>query len=245
MCIRDSYTDAIKQSASATRRRVFVVEVQGGHSGYIASFTGLVTGAVSVYTPEDQIDLKSIKEDLALLKENFRHDQGETRNGKLVIRNEQASSIYTTDLLADIIAEASGDRFGVRTAIPGHVQQGGVPSSKDRVTGSRYAVKCVKFIEAWNKKNSDEQNEDFKILRFKYVNGVKEYTVQDEDASAAIIAVNGSHISFKPIAHLWEEETNVELRKGHEVHWHEFNEIGDILSGRSNLRKEVGATDSA
>ncbi|KAM3164918.1 ATP-dependent 6-phosphofructokinase [Lachancea thermotolerans] len=240
-----NYTDAIKQSASATRRRVFVVEVQGGHSGYIASFTGLVTGAVSVYTPEDQIDLKSIREDLALLKENFRHDQGETRNGKLVIRNEQASSIYTTDLLADIIAEASSGKFGVRTAIPGHVQQGGVPSSKDRVTGSRYAVKCVKFIEAWNRKNSDEQNEDFKILRFKYVNGVKEYTVQDEDASAAIIAVNGSHISFKPIARLWEEETNVELRKGQEVHWEEFNKIGDILSGRLNLRKEVDAGKSA
>ncbi|SCU85684.1 LADA_0D08988g1_1 [Lachancea dasiensis] len=239
-----NYTDAIKQSASASRRRVFVVEVQGGHSGYIASFTGLVTGAVSVYTPEDKIGLKSIKEDLELLKENFRHDQGETRNGKVLIRNEQASSIYTTELLGDIIAEASGNKFGVRTAIPGHVQQGGVPSSKDRVTGSRYAVKCVKFIEAWNKKNSDEQNEDFKILRFKYVNGVKEFTIHDEDASAAIIAVNGSHISFKPINQLWREETNVELRKGQDIHWHEFNKIGDILSGRLNLRKEIAADKS-
>ncbi|SCW03894.1 LAFE_0H01376g1_1 [Lachancea fermentati] len=240
-----NYTDAIKQSASASRRRVFVVEVQGGHSGYIASFTGLVTGAVSVYTPEDQIDLKSIREDLALLKENFRHDKGENRNGKIVIRNEQASSIYTTELIADIIAENSKNKFGVRTAIPGHVQQGGVPSSKDRVTASRYAVKCVKFLEAWNKKNVDETNEDFKILRFKYVNGSKVYTVHDEDSSAAVIAVNGSHISFKPIARLWKDETNVELRKGNEIHWQEFNKIGDILSGRCNLRKEVEASSKS
>ena len=89
------YTDDIKQSASATRRRVFVVEVQGGHSGYIASFTGLITGAVSIYTPEDKINLSSIQEDLTLLEENFRHDQGENRNGKILIRNEQASSVYS------------------------------------------------------------------------------------------------------------------------------------------------------
>lgn len=240
-----NYTDAIKQSASATRRRVFVVEVQGGHSGYVASFAGLVSGAVSVYTPEDKIDLKSIREDLALLKENFRHDQGENRNGKLLIRNEQASSIYTTELIADIIAESSKGKFGVRTAIPGHVQQGGYPSSKDRVTASRFAVKCVKFIESWNEKNQDDSNDDYKVLRFKYTNGEKVYTVQNEDASAAVIAVNGSHLSFKPIAELWENETNVELRKGHKVHWKEFNEIGDILSGRCMLRQEVEAARSA
>ncbi|SCU90169.1 LAMI_0E00892g1_1 [Lachancea mirantina] len=235
-----NYTDCIKQSASATRRRVFVVEVQGGHSGYVASFTGLVTGAVSVYTPEQTIDLSTIREDLKLLSANFRHDKGENRNGKVLIRNEQASSVYSTEIIADIIAEESTGKFGVRTAIPGHVQQGGVPSSKDRVIASRYAVKCVKFIEAWNKKNSDQENKDFKILRFKYLNGEKIYTFQDEDASAAIIAVNGSHISFKPVAQLWREETDVGLRKGRDIHWHEFNEIGDILSGRLNLRKELG-----
>ena len=33
--------DAIKQSASASRRRVFVVEVHGGQSGYLAVLAGL------------------------------------------------------------------------------------------------------------------------------------------------------------------------------------------------------------
>ncbi|QHS73540.1 6-phosphofructokinase subunit alpha [Saccharomyces paradoxus] len=237
-----NYTDDIKQSASATRRRVFVCEVQGGHSGYIASFTGLITGAVSVYTPEKKIDLASIREDITLLKENFRHDKGENRNGKLLVRNEQASSVYSTQLLADIISEASKGKFGVRTAIPGHVQQGGVPSSKDRVTASRFAVKCIKFIEQWNKKNEASPNTDAKVLRFKFdTHGEKVPTVEHEDDSAAVICVNGSHVSFKPIANLWENETNVELRKGHEVHWAEYNKIGDILSGRLKLRAEVAA----
>ncbi|AJR96556.1 Pfk1p [Saccharomyces cerevisiae YJM1244] len=237
-----NYTDDIKQSASATRRRVFVCEVQGGHSGYIASFTGLITGAVSVYTPEKKIDLASIREDITLLKENFRHDKGENRNGKLLVRNEQASSVYSTQLLADIISEASKGKFGVRTAIPGHVQQGGVPSSKDRVTASRFAVKCIKFIEQWNKKNEASPNTDAKVLRFKFdTHGEKVPTVEHEDDSAAVICVNGSHVSFKPIANLWENETNVELRKGFEVHWAEYNKIGDILSGRLKLRAEVAA----
>ncbi|CAI4063955.1 hypothetical protein SUVZ_07G4640 [Saccharomyces uvarum] len=237
-----NYTDDIKQSASATRRRVFVCEVQGGHSGYIASFTGLITGAVSVYTPEKKIDLASIREDITLLQENFRHDKGENRNGKLLVRNEQASSVYSTELLADIISESSKGKFGVRTAIPGHVQQGGVPSSKDRVTASRFAVKCIKFIEQWNKKNEASPNTDAKVLRFKFdTHGEKVPTVEHEDDSAAVICVNGSHVSFKPIANLWENETDVELRKGHEVHWAEFNKIGDILSGRLMLRAEVAA----
>lgn len=239
------YTDEIKQSASATRRRVFVVEVQGGHSGFIASFTGLITGAVSVYTPEDKITLSTIREDLALLKENFRHDKGENRNGKLVIRNEQASSVYSTELLANIISESSKDRFGVRTAIPGHVQQGGFPSSKDRVVASRFAVKCVKFIEQWNKKNNIQQDKgagDEKVLRFKFdIHGNKVSTVEHEDDSAAVICVNGTNVSFKPIADLWEHETNVALRKGEEIHWSEFSRIGDILSGRLKLRAEVEA----
>ena len=237
------YLDDIKQSASATRRRVFVVEVQGGHSGYIASFIGLITGAVSVYTPEDKISLSSIMEDLSLLKENFRHDQGEDRNGKIVIRNEKASSVYSTELIANIIAEQSKGKFGVRTAIPGHVQQGAFPSSKDRVTAARFAVKCCKFLEQWNKKNLAKGNDDAHVLRFKYsAQGEKVPTVEHEDDSAAVICVNGSRVTFKPIAELWEKETSLEYRKGLEVHWEDFKQIGDILSGRLKLRAEVAAS---
>ena len=181
-----------------------------------------------------------------MLKENFRHDKGENRNGKLLVRNEQASSIYSTELIADIISESSKGRFGVRTAMPGHAQQGGAPSSKDRVIASRYAVKCIKFIEQWNKKNkATALDKDAKVLRFKFdKHGAKIPTVEHEDDSAAIICVNGSHISFKPIASLWENETNIELRKGHEVHWTEFNEISNILSGRLRLRAEVEASNN-
>lgn len=237
------YTDEIKQSASATRKRAFVVEVHGGHSGYIATYTGLISGAVSVYTPENPINLASIKEDFALLCENFSHDQGENRNGKILIRNEEASDVYTADLICDILAEQSNSRFGVRTAIPGHLQQGGSPSSKDRVIAARFAVKCVKFIEEWNAKNLTEGvNIDSKVLRFRFnEQGEKISTVTDEDASAAVICVNGSRVTFKPIASLWDGETNLAMRKGYKVHWEEYTHISEILSGRLKLRAEITA----
>jgi 6-phosphofructokinase 1 len=43
--------DAIKQSASASRNRVFVVETQGGKCGYIATMGALaVSGFYLVYS---------------------------------------------------------------------------------------------------------------------------------------------------------------------------------------------------
>lgn len=77
------YCDAIRQSASASRRRVFVVETQGGRSGYIATMTGLAVGALAVYTPEEGIDLQMLSRDIQHLRESFAADKGQTRAGKL------------------------------------------------------------------------------------------------------------------------------------------------------------------
>ena len=44
--------DAIKQSASASRNRVFVVETQGGMSGYIATLGALAVSLTSTLVPQ-------------------------------------------------------------------------------------------------------------------------------------------------------------------------------------------------
>lgn len=141
------YCDAVKQSASSTRRRVFITEVQGGHSGFVASFIGLVTGAIATYTPEQAITLKTIQEDVDLIFKVFENDRGEDKNGKMIIRNELSSKVYGTELLSDILKENGGKRFETRTAIPGHVQQGFKPTSMDRVMAVKFGIKAVKFIE--------------------------------------------------------------------------------------------------
>lgn len=235
-----SYCDAVKQSASSSRRRVFVVEVQGGHSGYVASYIGLVTGSIANYTPEKKTNLKTIQEDIALLQESFLQDKGDTRSGKILIRNETASDIFTTDLIADIIEESSNKRFETRTAIPGHVQQGGAPTALDRVNASRFAIKCTKFIEEWNKKiNHHKLDGSDPILRFKFFEGKKVSIVGDNEESACVIGVEGSELKFTSIKRLWEKEADIKLRKGLTIHWEHFNEIGDILSGRLILRSKT------
>jgi 6-phosphofructokinase 1 len=81
------YCDTCRQSASASRRRVFVIETQGGESGYIATVAGLSVGALAVYTPEEGINIKMLDRDIDLLRDTFAKDRGQSRAGKLIARS--------------------------------------------------------------------------------------------------------------------------------------------------------------
>jgi 6-phosphofructokinase 1 len=133
--------DKIKQSAVATRR-CFVVEVMGRACGYLALMSSLATGAERVYLPEEGITLHDLEADLAHLVDGFQ--QGK-RLG-LMIRNEQASAVYTTEFISALFEEEGKELFEVRQAILGHLQQGGDPSPFDRIQATRLAVKCVDFL---------------------------------------------------------------------------------------------------
>ena len=101
------YCDNIRQSASASRRRVFVVETQGGKSGYVATLSGLAVGAFAVYTPEEGIGIRMLARDIEHLRQSFANDRGQNRSGKLVLRNETASTVYTTDVIAFVYGSGS------------------------------------------------------------------------------------------------------------------------------------------
>lgn len=53
--------DRIKQSASGTKRRVFVVETMGGYCGYLATVTGIAVGADAAYIFEDPFNIQDLK----------------------------------------------------------------------------------------------------------------------------------------------------------------------------------------
>ena len=133
--------DKIKQSAVASTR-VFVVEVMGKESGYLALTGGLATGAEFVYTPEEGISLERLKHDVEALNERFRAGQ---RLG-VVIRGEGADPVYTTPFLWALFEKEGGGLFDVRQSILGHVQQGGDPSPFDRIQATRLAVRCVDHL---------------------------------------------------------------------------------------------------
>ena len=135
--------DKIKQSAGATRR-CFVVEVMGHWCGYLAQMGALATGAERFYLPEEGITLKQLQEDVTMLKRGFQFGK---RLG-LVIRNEAANPIYSTQFICSLFEEEGRDVFDVRPAILGHLQQGGDPSPFDRIQATRLARLCLeKLIE--------------------------------------------------------------------------------------------------
>ncbi|NWF63892.1 MAG: 6-phosphofructokinase [Chloroflexi bacterium] len=150
----NSITDAvdkIKQSAVATRR-VFVVEVMGHYCGYLALMGGMATGAERVYMHEEGIKLRDLQTDVENLLKGFETGK---RLG-LMIRNENANPVYTTDFICSLFEEEGGDVFDVRPAILGHLQQGGDPSPFDRIQATRLSRMCLEYlIDQCEKKNFD------------------------------------------------------------------------------------------
>ncbi|MFA9430658.1 6-phosphofructokinase [Egicoccus sp. AB-alg2] len=136
-----SDVDKIKQSAVASRR-VFVVEVMGKSSGYLALTSGMATGAEHIYTPEEGITLDALQDHVQELNAAFRNGQ----SLGLVIRAEQADEVYTTPFLWALFEKEGGSLFDVRQAILGHVQTGGNPSPFDRIQATRLAVRGIDYL---------------------------------------------------------------------------------------------------
>jgi len=133
--------DKIKQSAGATRR-CFVVEVMGHYCGYLALMGGMATGAERVYLHEEGIKLRDLQVDVEKLLSAF---QSGKRLG-LMIRNEYANPVYTTNFICSLFEEEGGDMFDVRPAILGHLQQGGDPSPFDRTQATRLSSLCLEYL---------------------------------------------------------------------------------------------------
>ncbi|KAI0119695.1 6-phosphofructokinase [Daldinia grandis] len=210
-----AYCDKIKQSASATRRRVFVIETQGGRCGYVAILGGLGVGASAVYIPEEGISLDMLNADVKHLKDVFTRDRGQSRAGRLLLVNEKASKVYSAKLIADIIREEAHDRFESRDSIPGHVQQGGVPSAMDRCRAVRLAIKCIQHLEKYGPK---PQKNPEKIIQ--------------DPLSASVIGIKGADVTFSPMEQVEEHETDWKNRRPTAAHWLDNKEVVDILGGR-------------
>ncbi|KAJ5281986.1 hypothetical protein N7478_007358 [Penicillium angulare] len=215
------FCDAIRQSASSSRRRVFVIETQGGKSGYIATTAGLAVGAVAVYIPEEGINIKTLSHDIDFLRDNFIRDKGANRAGKIILRNECASGTYTTQFIADMIKEEAQGRFESRAAVPGHFQQGGKPSPMDRVRALRMAIRCIQHMETYVDKDLE--------------------TIAADPLSAAVIGVKGSQVLFSPMGGadgLEETETDWKRRRPKTEFWLELQDVVNVLSGRAASRAQ-------
>ncbi|KAG6875931.1 hypothetical protein C0993_006766 [Termitomyces sp. T159_Od127] len=211
--------DAIKQSASASRNRVFVVETQGGKCGYIATMGALATGASLVYVPETGITLDILRRDVKFLKTRYNLDEKGKSEGRLVIRNEVASSVYTTEVLTNMFKEEGASLFDARSASLGHTLQGGVPSPMDRARAVRLSLKCMSFIERHHA-----------LLQAQPTR-----TRQASAESAAVITIQSSSIKWVPVQEM-VKHADMKNRRGKESWWQDVTEIVEALVGRPALK---------
>lgn len=209
------YCDTIKQSASASRRRVFVIETQGGRSGYVATFAGLAVGAVAVYTPEEGVSINMLAADINHLREEFARDSGQSRAGRLILINEKASKTYNAKLIANMIREEARDRFESRDSIPGHVQQGGTPSPMDRTRAVRLAIRCMEHLENYENHTPEE--------------------IENDPQSCTVIGIKGASVVFSPMKQVEEEETDWKNRRPLHQFWADMKDVVNVLSGRPNV----------
>jgi len=128
--------DNIRNTAQS-HNRLFLVEVMGRDSGYIAAYTGLASGAVSILIPEK----KSSSEDLmAILKKG----QETNKSSAIVIVAEGNSWGNATEIAKEI--KENHKEFDTKVTILGHIQRGGVPSCFDRNLASRLGVAAVEGL---------------------------------------------------------------------------------------------------
>ncbi|KTF71785.1 hypothetical protein cypCar_00050069, partial [Cyprinus carpio] len=57
----DTAVNAAMESASGTKRRVFIVETMGGYCGYLATTTGIAVGADAVYIFEEPFNIHELE----------------------------------------------------------------------------------------------------------------------------------------------------------------------------------------
>ncbi|XP_070534871.1 ATP-dependent 6-phosphofructokinase, muscle type-like isoform X6 [Ptychodera flava] len=134
--------DRIKQSATGSKRRVFVVETMGGYCGYLATMAALAGGADAAYIFEEPFTIKDLQGDVYHLKAKI----ADNIQRGLIVRNENASVNYSTDFIYHLYSEEGKGIFTARKNVLGHMQQGGSPTPFDRNMGTKLAAKAVHYL---------------------------------------------------------------------------------------------------
>lgn len=124
--------DRIRDTA-ASHDRLFIVEVMGRDSGFIAIEVGLAGGAEEVFIPENvgNVDqaIQSIKRGVA---------RGKTSSILVAAEGHKVGRAYD---LAEQIRRKAG--FDAKVCVLGHIQRGGPPTARDRILASRLGNAAV------------------------------------------------------------------------------------------------------
>ncbi len=137
--------DAINKirDTASSHNRVYVIEVMGKNSGFIAVGAGLTGGAEAILIPENPVNLDDI---CAKISENAK--LGKAHSIVLVAEGYYEDPIVAQQSSGFRVGKYIGEKTGcdTRITILGHLQRGGTPTFFDRKLATLMGNKAVEML---------------------------------------------------------------------------------------------------
>ncbi|MBC7387251.1 MAG: 6-phosphofructokinase [Cryobacterium sp.] len=126
--------DRIRDTASS-HGRLFLVEVMGRNSGFIALSTGIGGGAETIVVPEAEMTLP-------MIRKSIERGMNRGKTSSIIVVAEGPKPGLATRIGRGL--EKAG--FDSKICTLGHIQRGGVPTAHDRMLGSVLGAAAVAYL---------------------------------------------------------------------------------------------------
>ena len=172
--------DKIRDTADS-HNRLFFIEVMGRHSGFIALYTGIGSGAGNIFLPETE---GNIEELINVLKKEGRRK----KLFNLVIVAEGNTNGGAVEIAETVKKELPN--FDTKVAVIGHLQRGGSPTANDRVLASSLGYNAVTSLLKGEKgKAVGQQHGNIVLTSFEEAINNENKLNRDHIAMASILAM--------------------------------------------------------
>lgn len=144
-------------STAESHERVFVVEVMGRHTGWIALHSGIAATADVILIPEIPYDLERVcakierryrtgkRFAIVVVAEGARPRGGDVQIIEGAKPGQEKRYGGIAEMLSAQISEQTG--YESRSLVLGHLQRGGSPTSYDRLIAQRFGAAAVRAVE--------------------------------------------------------------------------------------------------
>ena len=119
-----------------SHERCSVVEVMGHRAGHLALNVGVACGATAVIVPEHPVDIEN-----DLLEPIRRARLGGRTHFMVIVAEGVEGGAYS---VGKVIEDATA--LDTRVTVLGHIQRGGSPSSRDRITATYMGFEAVRLL---------------------------------------------------------------------------------------------------
>ena len=149
-------TDALDRlhTTAASHERVMVLELIGRHAGWIALHAGIAGGGDVILIPEVEWSFENVCHKILDRESHGKKftlvvvaEGAELPDGGLVGQRQEGAQ-HKLGGIGDLVADEIERRLHreTRTAVLGHLQRGGAPTTFDRVLATQYGAHAVRLI---------------------------------------------------------------------------------------------------